>query len=365
MSKHVGKQGYVELVDGDTENAYAWLAVGRFSLAELNPSDTLKKQQLAAEIIGKLKLASFRPRLAMLVASEQTDGAARAVIGQALVSLEPDSRAAALVAVLNDAAIPFELRPRMGYAITVRNDVEYLDNLREVMKRVPTRLQGTLAEILSGDAAGANALLALVESGHATPRLLQLPNVISKLGALKSEATSQRVSTITAKLPPANAVLDALITDRRRAFAKAATNLDRGLAVYTKHCAACHQLEGKGTVLGPQLDGIGNRGLDRLLEDILDPNRNVDVAFRTTTLRLTDGRVLSGLVRREEGSQLILADPQGKEFSVAKGEIDAQQKTDLSLMPANVAEVVSPEEFFDLMAYLLSKRVAPKATTDK
>jgi putative heme-binding domain-containing protein len=173
------------------------------------------------------------------------------------------------------------------------------------------------------------------------------------------------VNTITAKLPPANAVLDALITDRRRAFNRATTNTDRGQAVLTKHCAACHQLEGKGTVLGPQLDGIGNRGIDRLMEDILDPNRNVDVAFRTTTLRLTDGRVVSGLIRREEASQLILADPQGKEFSVAKGEIDAQQKTDLSLMPANVSEIIPAEEFFDLIGYLLTKRVAPKATTDK
>jgi putative heme-binding domain-containing protein len=190
---------------------------------------------------------------------------------------------------------------------------------------------------------------------------LLAPNVINKLGALKSDRVNQRVSSITTKLPPANAVLDALITDRRRAFAKAQTNLDRGQAVFTKHCAACHQLEGKGTVLGPQLDGIGNRGLDRLLEDILDPNRNVDVAFRTTTLRLTDGRVLSGLVRREEGSQLILADPQGKEFSVAKAEIDTQQKTELSLMPANVSEVIPAEEFYDLLGYLLQKRASTSA----
>ena len=78
------KQGYVELIDGDTANAYAWLAVGRFSLAALNPSDAAKKQQLAAEIIGKLKLAALRPQLATLVAAPNTDGAARAAIGQAL-----------------------------------------------------------------------------------------------------------------------------------------------------------------------------------------------------------------------------------------------------------------------------------------
>ena len=37
---------------------------------------------------------------------------------------------------------------------------------------------------------------------------------------------------------------------------------------------------GKGAKVGPQLDGIGTRGLDRLMEDILDPNRNVDQTLR-------------------------------------------------------------------------------------
>src|SRR5207302_789858 len=66
LSKHAGKQGFIELVDGDTGNAYAWLAVGRFSLAALNPSDAAKKQQLAAEIVGKLKLQSLQPQLVSL-----------------------------------------------------------------------------------------------------------------------------------------------------------------------------------------------------------------------------------------------------------------------------------------------------------
>jgi putative heme-binding domain-containing protein len=361
LTEHAGKQGYVELADDDTANAYAWLAVGRFSVEALNPSATPRKQQLAAEIIGTLKLNAFRPHLASLVASPQTDDAARAAIGQALVALAPDSRAAALVAVLNDPAVPAELRPRMGYAITVRSDSEYLDNLREVMKRIPMRLQATLADTLAGDAAGADALVVLAESGHAAPRLLLLPNVKNKLAALKNAEIDSRVSAITAKLPPADAVADALIVERRRNFARATTSLERGEAVFTRHCAACHQLAGKGAVIGPQLDGIGNRGLDRLLEDVLDPNRNVDVAFRTTTLRTTDGRVLSGLVRREENQQLVLAGADGKEYSIAKSDIEEQQKTPLSLMPANVGEIVPADEFFDLVAFLLNQRATQEA----
>ena len=354
-------RGYVELLDGDTANAYAWLAVGRFSVAALNPSDTARKQQLAAEIIGKLKLKELRPHLATLVAAPNTDGAARAAAAQALVALDPDARAAALVLALNDPSIPDANRARMGYAITVDADQEYLDNLREVMKRAPSRLQTTIAETLAGDAAGADALVSLVETGHASPRLLIAPNVSAKFGTLKSEALDKRAAALTARLPPVSETLDKLILERRVSFAKAAPNLEKGQAVFTKHCAGCHQIEGKGSVVGPQLDGIGGRGLERIIEDILDPNRNVDVAFRTTTIRKTDGQIVSGLFRREEGAQLVLADKEGKEFTIAKDDIDQQQKTSLSLMPANVPEIVPADEFHDLIGWLLSKRAAAAA----
>ena len=63
----------------------------------------------------------------------------------------------------------------------------------------------------------------------------------------------------------------------------------------------CHQIANKGARIGPQLDGIGIRGIDRFLEDTLDPNRNVDQAFRTTILTLNNGQSLSGLPSQSQG----------------------------------------------------------------
>jgi putative heme-binding domain-containing protein len=355
------RRGFIELIDGDTGNAYAWLAAGRFSLDALNPSDTPSKQQLASEIIGKLKLEALQPQLTSLVSDARTELPARAEIARALAMFAPEARVTALANVIIDPIVPDDLRAKIGQAIAAREDGLLIEALREVLKRAPLRLQGTLAETLTGDPAGAAALLTLIEAGQAAPRLLLLPNISTRLAALKNTDLDSRAAAIASKLPPADAILDALITDRRRSFAQAKTSVDRGQALFDKHCAACHQIAGKGATVGPQLDGIGNRGVDRLLEDTLDPNRNVDVAFRTTTLRLSDGRVVSGLVRREEDQQLVLADAQGKEFTVMKNEIDEQQKTPLSLMPANVGEIVPAGDFADLIAFLLSQRAAAPA----
>ena len=80
----------------------------------------------------------------------------------------------------------------------------------------------------------------------------------------------------------------------------------------------CHTLASKGAKVGPQLDGVGIRGLDRLLEDVLDPNRNVDQNFRMTILNLKDGKVVRGLLLREEGEVYVMADDKGKEVPRAE-----------------------------------------------
>jgi len=108
--------------------------------------------------------------------------------------------------------------------------------------------------------------------------------------------------------------------------------------------------------MGPQLDGIGVRGAERLLEDLLDPNRNVDAAFRTVLITTVKGKVINGLKRREEGGELVLANSEGKEFRIAASDIEEQRPSTLSLMPANLVEMLPAGELYDLLTFLLEQR---------
>src|SRR5205085_4832913 len=138
---------------------------------------------------------------------------------------------------------------------------------------------------------------------------------------------------------------------RRDGFLASKADVVAGAKVYEKHCAACHQVGGKGAKIGPQLDGIGVRGPERILEDVLDPNRNVDQAFRSTTLELENGQLLSGLVLREEGQVIVLADAQGKEQRVQKSAVAERIVSPLSPMPGNFAEQIGERDLYDLLAY--------------
>ncbi len=175
----------------------------------------------------------------------------------------------------------------------------------------------------------------------------------------------ERLAELTKGLPPAGKGMQDLLIRRREDFLKGKKDAASGAQVFTKHCANCHQVGGQGAKIGPQLDGVGVRGLDRLLEDILDPNRNVDQAFRMTTLELKNGRVVVGLLLKEEGAVLVLADSQGKEVRVPKDAVEERNTSQISVMPANLAEQIPEADFHNLLAYLLTLQSKPDKPSGK
>jgi putative heme-binding domain-containing protein len=254
-----------------------------------------------------------------------------------------------------DAACPAALRQQIVEYVLERKP-EKSELLAAAMKQLPARLQTSVSEELAGSPQGAEALLNLLEKGIIAGRLSQNQNITKKIDALKSEPLKTRLTSIAQSQPPANQQLDKLIADRRAIQDKTQPDLAKGQELFKKHCAVCHQVKGQGQMIAPNLDGIGQRGLERVLEDVLDPNRNVDVAFRTGTLALDDGRVLSVLVRREEGETLVVVDAQGKESQIPKADIERRSNSSLSLMPANVAEIIPPEELPHLIGFLLEQK---------
>ncbi len=192
---------------------------------------------------------------------------------------------------------------------------------------------GGLAEALAETSDGAKLLLSLIEAGSLAASHLQSAAIEAKLKSHGDGRFAGRVKTLTSALPPIEEKTRQLIASRSQGFVGAQADPTRGRLVFEKTCSGCHQIGGRGAVVGPQLDGEGLRGPERVLEDILDPNRNVDPAFHATLLALRDGRVISGLVRREEGPNLIVVDRNGKETAIPSADVEERRLTRLSPTP--------------------------------
>jgi putative heme-binding domain-containing protein len=201
---------------------------------------------------------------------------------------------------------------------------------------------------------GAEAVLGAAEAGSVSAYVLADEAVRSSLAGSGLQGWEGRAGTLTAGLPSTDARLAARVAERREKLRAAGGDSSAGAAVFSLHCGICHQIAGAGNVVGPQLDGIGNRGLDRLVEDVLDPNRNIDHAFRLSTMTLRDGSTKAGLFRREEGATLVFADTAGQEFALRNTDIDRRETLNVSLMPAIYADALSDADFADLIAYLLT-----------
>jgi putative heme-binding domain-containing protein len=314
--------------------------------------------QSGVEIAGSLRLESQQDRIAQIAEDRTAPEGQRVAAVNALAAIDARRHVTVLGQVLADAASPIGLREHTARMLAQLNEPAAQAPLVQVLPAAPARLQNVIAAELARGRAGAEQLLEAVATGKASARLLQERAVEVRLHETKLPNLKERLAALTRGLPPADQKLQQQLRQRRQGFLRATTDAALGAKVFEKHCANCHQLGGQGAKVGPQLDGIGVRGLDRLLEDTLDPNRNVDQAFRLTTLSLKKGQVVSGLLLKEEGEVFVLADAQGKEVRVPKNEVEERATSQQSPMPANFADQVPEADFYHLLAFLLQQQAA-------
>jgi putative heme-binding domain-containing protein len=367
--EHAGKRAFVEAVDGDEGRAYAWIAFGDFepALSQLRPSEFSPRKMrdwfaAATDSAVRLQMKESAPIFAHFLTPRSgvilgdSDAEAFANLARAWVALEPDQALPILSSALSTNRGPLAYREGIASVLAGHNTPAAQSAVLTAMKSLSLKAQEKIAITLAAATFSAETLLTGLENGAISSRVLYRNTVNTRLKSSKPTDWEARLRKITAKLPAPDDARNKLIADRRAAYSTAPGQPDAGKPVFVKNCAACHQIANEGALIGPQLDGIGQRGLERLCEDILDPNRNVDGAFRTTIFTLKDGDLVSGLFRREEGETIVLAESTGKEITVAKKDIAERRESETSLMPENFGEILSVEDFSDLMAFLLSKR---------
>jgi putative heme-binding domain-containing protein len=119
-------------------------------------------------------------------------------------------------------------------------------------------------------------------------------------------------------------------------------------------CFSCHEREGRGAHVGPDLT-ITGRTLDRrrLVESILLPSKEIAPQFVAWQIETVDGRALTGVLLGEnvDGSQRY-ADAAGKTFTLKPGEIESRKASTTSLMPNGLERQFTLQELKDLLAYL-------------
>ncbi|EMB17805.1 PVC-type heme-binding CxxCH protein [Rhodopirellula europaea] len=128
-----------------------------------------------------------------------------------------------------------------------------------------------------------------------------------------------------------------------------------GIAMFKKHCAACHIHGEMGNEIGPNLTGMSVHPKEEILINVLDPSRSVENNFRTYQILTVDGNVLSGMLAGESANSLRIIDTQGKEKLVLREDIEEMTSSAKSLMPEGFESAMTKAEMADLLSFLAKR----------
>jgi PQQ-dependent dehydrogenase (methanol/ethanol family) len=175
--------------------------------------------------------------------------------------------------------------------------------------------------------------------------------------ALSDEQTWQLVSylrTLTAAEPsPPSSAAAHIAAGQALFFGKAG-------------CASCHEVNGRGAFVGPDLSTAGRLPAEALRKKIVDPNAPLAAGRgaalpQVIVVKTRDGTEIRGVRRNEDTFTVQIVDAAGASHAFDKVTLASYRVENASLMPGDASTRLAPSELNQLLAFLgtLRERTVP------
>lgn len=172
---------------------------------------------------------------------------------------------------------------------------------------------------------------------------------------LQSAPLDDAQRAIVAKLFPSPEGKDAKPLPSLAELAVLKGNAGNGSKLFatTGKCANCHIVNNQGKEVGPNLSEIGSKlSRQALFESIVFPSAGISHNFESFSAVLKDGTVFNGILVSETADAVTLRNNEAITKVMKRDDIDELVKQKLSLMPADLAKLLSIEELTDVVEYL-------------
>ena len=298
---------------------FAKLTAGLLEAARTNAVDASLSDEQRAAALSTFSLSSFA-----------TDGK---LLLSSLESVQPPT--------VQDAALATLLR---------FSDEEVALQLLDRWSGLSPKLAERVRDGLLGRTSWAVLLLDAMSAARLPPTTLS-PSDLQRLASVPDDAVRSRAIRLLGTMTSSTR------DDVLRSYQVALTlkpDRDKGQALFKQHCSVCHQIGTVGFQVGPNLATMKNRGPEAILTNVLDPNREVNPAWRDYVAVTTDGQTHNGVLIAESASVLTFRRAEAKETSVLRSDIDALRDTGRSLMPEGLEKNLDTQSMADLIAWLMT-----------
>lgn len=340
---------------GDTKTAAALLAPvlkpvdGSFSAGQFRTFAEWLDMPAAKEVTLEGSAVIFDA--ALRVVGDDTNPDDWRVAAASLLGRRPDARERDLKTVSNllSPRSPPELR-RAAVAAAGRTGGERVPIvLLEKWNEHSPDLRGAVVDLLLGSEAWTTALLDDVDGRRVAPADIDLarrqrlinhsnPSIKRRAGKLLAETV---VASNRQKVLDANAPVLSMTGDGKR-----------GAEMFRQHCAVCHQLNGQGQDVGPNLESVREWTGEAMLTAILDPNRQAEPKYLAYTATTVNGEPIFGIVAAESGNGVTMKGLDGKDRAILRDDLKSLVSSSRSLMPDGFESAMTRQQLADLMEFL-------------
>ncbi|MDY3551782.1 HEAT repeat domain-containing protein [Gemmata sp. JC717] len=338
----------------------AWAALQAEIAKENNPKLVALANKLAVSFRDPVAVkraldSAANPKLAVEARGEAV---------RQLALLKPAEALPLLVALTSKAPdAPDALRAEAVRALAAFDGPTVPNALLGNWKDVPKSVRPDAVSTLSTRKEWARALLTAL-ADKKLDRAEVTDNTVLRIQAFNDKELNALIEKAWGRTRATPAELAKLIDKTRDSLYEAPASFERGQKVFEANCGKCHKFDGKGAEVGPPLDGAG-RDIEYLLANVLDPNRVIGAPYFLRTARLLDDTVFSGLLAEEDDKTITLKLENAVVKKIKKEDLaEPVRVAEKSLMPEGLGYNMTPQDFRDLVRYVMANPFVTTATVN-
>ncbi len=318
--------------------------------AALNKAlDRLNGTEQFVSLVDKFNLDKRYPEL-LAIAQNNADSQAGVEAMRVLLAKNQ-------LKLIQDALLGNDAKAAAGTAAALGNSVDgratelLLPLVKDTKRDAELRREAT-----RGAAKSRNGAVALIKMAQAQ----ELDETVKIAAAFQLNAAPwDDVRSDAAKLFPSPPAKNNEALPPITELVKMKGDIARGQTAFTKsaECAKCHIVNNEGKEVGPNLSEIGAKlSRQALLESILYPSAGVSHNYETYVIALDSGNVVTGIMVSQTDDSITLKSADAIVRTIAKSEIDAMKKQEVSLMPADLQKTMTVQDLVDVVEYLTTLR---------
>ena len=255
-----------------------------------------------------------------------------------------------MLAGLLDQRVPQPIQEAATRALMQHQTLEVATRILDVWSSLSPRLRLAASDVLLSRTAWIEVMLDRAGQGGFALNDLDP----ARLATLRSNKDSKIKQSITVLLNSSGVGNRKDILERYQASLKLPSNPLRGKQVFAKSCSACHRLDGVGYELAPNIAAYKFRGADAILQNVIEPNREVNPQYVTYTILTKDERIVTGMISHESEASITLLRGENISEVVARAEIAEMKSSKMSLMPEGLESQIDLQGMSDLISYILA-----------